>query len=123
MGSDTGSGMGPDFTTAVLEFDNRVIARLTCGLCAPRDRSLTVMGEAGTLTVADLWDYRSPILLEKPGDTPSLLFRLARRFEAVRGRVLGTMPAAGRELRYANPRQRLKLPPYPSRIDFAAGLG
>ena len=117
-----GSRMGPDFSTAVFEFDNRVVARLTCGICAPRDRSLTVMGEEGTLTVADLWDHRSAIYLERPDEKPSLPFRLARRFEAVRGRALAGMPAAGRRLGYAGSGRRPKLPPYPSQIDFAAGL-
>ena len=116
------TAMGPDFSTAVLEFDNRVIARLTCGLCAPRDRSLTVMGEKGTLTVADLWDHRSTVRVEKPNENPSLPFRLLRRLEAMRGRASGLSVPAGRRVKSQDRSGQPALPAYPSQIDFAAGI-
>ena len=114
--------MAPDFSSACLEFDDGVIARLTCGMCAPRDRSLTIMGEEGTLTVADLWDNRSALRIEEPGAKPSLPFRVARRIEAKTGRALALMPPAGRKLRYPSNARRRSLPAFPSQIDFAAGL-
>ncbi|MDZ7824572.1 MAG: Gfo/Idh/MocA family oxidoreductase [Ahrensia sp.] len=113
--------MAPDFSTAVLAFENGVIARLTCGLCAPKDRSLTIMGDGGTLTVADLWDNRSQIHIERIGENPSTLFRVFRRLEAIRGKFLPAKIPAGRKLKYGNLRKSA-LPSYPSQIDFAAGL-
>jgi predicted dehydrogenase len=113
--------MAPDFSSATLEFDDGILARLTNGLSAPRDRSMTVMGEGGTLTVADLWDHRSAVHVEPAGEKPSLPFRIARRIEAWRGRALPIIPPSGRKLAYKTPRGS-KLPAYPSQIDFAAGL-
>jgi predicted dehydrogenase len=115
-------GMGPDFASACLEFEGGVIARLTCGLCAPRDRSLTIMGETGTLTVADLWDNRSAVRVDRTGETPSLPFRIMRKLESWRGRALPVMAPSGRTLRYPAGGQGRKLPAYPSRIDFSAGI-
>lgn len=113
--------MAPDFSTGCLEFESGVVARLTCGLCAPKDRALTIMGESGTLTVADLWDDRSAVFVEVPGEQPSVLFRIARRLEARLGRVVPLKLNAGRKMKYdAGP--HAKLPSYPSQIDFCAGL-
>jgi hypothetical protein len=46
--------MAPDFAVGCLTFRSGVTARLTCGLAAPRDRSLTIVGEQGTIVVRDL---------------------------------------------------------------------
>jgi len=114
--------MAPDFSCALLTFDHGVMARLTTGLCAPRDRAMTIMGETGTLTVADLWDNRSAVHLEAAGEPPALGHRIARRLEARLGRALPLRLPAGRKLRYADRPARAHLPAYPSQIDFCAGL-
>lgn len=57
--------MAPDFTVGCIEFESNVVARITCSIVADRDRSLTIVGEKGTLYVKDAWDYSSPILLNK----------------------------------------------------------
>lgn len=114
--------MGADFSSAVLEFENGVVARLTNGLAAPKDRSLTIMGDVGTLSVADLWNDRSPVHIERAGEKPSLPFRIVRRIERQVGRPLPYRPSAGRTVRYGGQAPTKSLPAYPSRIDFAAGL-
>jgi len=48
--------MAPDFTSGVLEFDAGVVARVTCGLVAPLDKSMTVIGDEGVLYIANLRD-------------------------------------------------------------------
>lgn len=116
------SEMAPDFSCALLEFDGGTMARLTSGLCAPRDRAMTIMGEHGTLTVADLWDNRSAVHLERAGEKPALGHRIARRLEAWVGRALPLRIPAGRKLSYAGPPARAHLPAYPSKIDFCAGI-
>jgi predicted dehydrogenase len=123
---DKGAGiareaMGPDFSTACLTFESGVVARLTCGLCAPRNRALTIMGETGTLTVADLWDSYSAVHLEEAGEKGGLGFRVLRRLEAKLGRALPLQLSAGRRLAYPRSSKR-NLPAYPSQIDFAAGI-
>jgi len=57
------SELGPDFSCACLEFDDNVVARLTCGMLAPLDLSLQVFGENGSILVEDAWDYRSRVIL------------------------------------------------------------
>ena len=46
--------MAPDFTVGCIEYADDVVARVTCSLMAPRDKSLTVVGDDGVLHVADL---------------------------------------------------------------------
>lgn len=113
--------MGPDFTTACLTFSSGVVVRLTCGLCAPKDRALTIMGEKGTLTVADLWDNNSIIHLERAGEKPGIAFRFIRRLEAKLGRVLPVHLPAGQRLSYRVDR-KIRTPNFPSKIDFCAGI-
>ncbi len=114
--------VGPDFSTAVLTFESGVVARLTCGLCAPKDRTMTVMGSKGTLHVADVWDNRSDVLVQSEMHHRSFMARLVRRIEAARGKYSYFNRAGGQKLRYANAVASRILPNYPSQIDFAAGL-
>jgi predicted dehydrogenase len=44
--------MAPDFSVGCVEFErNEVIARVTCGLLAPREKTFMVVGERGVLSV------------------------------------------------------------------------
>ncbi len=52
---------GTDFSVGVIQFESGVVARVTCSLIAPRDHSLTVVGDDGILTVDDHWFYDSPV--------------------------------------------------------------
>jgi len=113
--------MAPDFSVGCLEFRSGVVARLTSGLAAPRDRSLSILADKGSITVRDLWDEHSAVHLEKVGAPRPLLGRLATRLEAKLGAALPWKPTPGRRLRYpasAKP----ALPAYPSQIDFARGI-
>lgn len=51
----------PDFSVACIQHENGVITRLTCGILAPVDRSLTIIGEKGILRVDDTWDNQAPV--------------------------------------------------------------
>ena len=57
--------MAPDFSVGCIEFESGVVARLTCSIVADRDRSLTIVGDEGTVYVRDCWQYRSPVYLKK----------------------------------------------------------
>lgn len=61
---------GSDFSVGVLYFVNGVVARLTCSIIAPKDRSLTIVGDRGVLQVEDFWDYASPVVVTR---RPSLV--------------------------------------------------
>ncbi len=72
-------------------------ARVTCGLAAPRDRSLTIIGDKGTIVVRDLWDNRSPIHLEAFGAKRPLQHRILDWVEWKVGRKLPLRLYAGTE--------------------------
>ena len=46
--------MAPDFTVGCIEYGNGVVARITCSLVAPKDKSLTIIGDDGVLMVPDV---------------------------------------------------------------------
>lgn len=50
-----------DFSLASLTFASGVVARLTCGIVAPEDHSLVVVGDGGVMRLDDCWDYGSAI--------------------------------------------------------------
>ena len=95
----------PDFTVACIEFQSGVVARLTCGIVAPHDHVLKIVGDDGVLYTDDAWDYRSPVYV--------------RRLMSIRRKT------------FLNPfKARLRLPPSPhgkprtkgaQSMDFARG--
>lgn len=113
--------MAPDFSVGCLTFQSGVVARLTCGLAAPRDRSMTVLGEAGSLMIRDLWDNRSPINLSA-NDERSFIQKVANKIENWRGRALPLRLYGGKRVAYARKTRAASLPSYPSQIDFARGI-
>jgi predicted dehydrogenase len=54
----------PDFSVACLQFDG-VVARLTCSIVAPHDRSLRIVGDGGVLSTAECWNYEEPVYLAR----------------------------------------------------------
>lgn len=114
--------LGPDFSVGCLSFHSGVTARVTCGLAAPRDRSLTIIGDKGTIVVRDLWDNRSPIHLEAFGAKRSLQHRILDWVEWKVGRKLPVRLYAGNRVRYPAKARTAALPAYPSKIDFVGGI-
>lgn len=56
--------MAPDFTVGCLEYDNDVVARVTCSLVAPLDKSIQIMGEEGRLYTHYVRNDISPVYFE-----------------------------------------------------------
>jgi predicted dehydrogenase len=52
--------MAPDFTVGCIEYSANIVARVTCGLVAPKDKSLTIIGDEGILSVPDLRNDAGP---------------------------------------------------------------
>jgi len=52
--------MAPDFTVGCIEYSANIVARVTCGLVAPKDKSLTIIGDDGILSVPDLRNDAGP---------------------------------------------------------------
>jgi predicted dehydrogenase len=57
--------MAPDFTVGCIEYADGVVARVTCGLVAPRDKSLTVIGDEGVLFVGNVRNDKAPVYLRR----------------------------------------------------------
>lgn len=112
--------LGPDFSVGCLNFRSGTVARLTSGLSAPRDRSMTILGEKGAMHVRDLWDYHSAVHIERAGEPKPLTDRLIARLEHELGRALPFRHTSGRRL--AVTKAKRQLPHYPSRIDFCGGI-
>lgn len=119
--ADKRSGQPPDeiaadFSTACLEFASGVVARITCGLVAPHDRSLHIVGDKGVLTALDAWASQGAIYLRSPsGEAEGFAGRLLRRLQ----RHLPGRSFFGR--RIPVPKFAGELPAYPSCMDFARG--
>jgi predicted dehydrogenase len=114
--------LGPDFSVGCLAFRSGVTARVTCGLAAPRDRSLTIIGDAGMIVVRDLWDNRSPIHVEAFGTRRPLIHRGLDWLEWKLGRKLPLRIYPGARARYPKAEALVTLPAFPSQIDFVRGI-
>lgn len=57
--------MAPDFTVGCIEYADGIVARVTCGLVAPRDKSITVVGDDGVLFVGNVRNDTAPVMLRK----------------------------------------------------------
>ena len=62
---EAGVKTAPDFSTATLFFRSGVVARLTCGIIAPHDHGLRVIGEQGLLEVDECWNNSAPVKFRK----------------------------------------------------------
>jgi predicted dehydrogenase len=59
------ASMAPDFSVGCLEYANGVVARVTCSLVAPKDKSLTIIGDDGVLNVPNVRNDACPIYVRK----------------------------------------------------------
>ncbi len=114
--------LGPDFSTGCLTFRSGLVARLTSGLAAPRDRSLTIIGDTGTIVVRDLWDNRSPVHVSLVGSRRPLRHKLLDRIERHLKRKLPFRLLTGKSVPYPHAAAKSSLPTYPSQIDFVRGI-
>ena len=55
----------PDFSVACVTFESGVVARLTCSLVAPFNHVLKITGDAGVITVNEVWNYSAPVYVDK----------------------------------------------------------
>jgi predicted dehydrogenase len=75
--------MAPDFCVACIEYADGVVARVTCGLVAPRNKSLTIIGDDGVLSTSDVRNDAAPVYVRR---IPSgrVCVALERRLNALR---------------------------------------
>ncbi len=112
--------LAADYSVANIVFVSGVVARLTCGLAAARDRSMQIVGDDGTIIIDDGWNSRSPVRLVRPRHQGESLGAKLRRVLVERlNRVLPGRLWAGSRLPLKPARHAL--PDYPSQIDFMRG--
>ncbi len=51
----------PDFSVAVLHFENGPVVRLTCSIAAPHDHRLRIIGDDGVIALSKAWDNGAPV--------------------------------------------------------------
>jgi predicted dehydrogenase len=121
-------GMAPDFSVGCIEYGDGVVARVTCGLVAPRDKSITIVGDQGTIHTANVRHDDSPVFV-RHNSTPRLHAALERRLNPIRKwleRILPSVPWSGQEWSF---QQKLPFAIQPSkayvskdkRVDFLRG--
>ena len=66
--------MAPDFTVGGIQFASGVAARVTCGLVAPRDKSITIVGDDGVLFVGNVRNDGAPVMLRNDRRSPFVSF-------------------------------------------------
>ena len=78
--------MAPDFAVGCIEYGEGIVARVTCGLAAPVDKSLTIIGDDGVISVADVRNDICPVYVRR---IPPQGWRasLERRVNALRKRT------------------------------------
>lgn len=56
--------MAPDFSVGCIEYGNGIVARVTCGLVAPRDKSLTIIGDDGIIYTGTVRNDIGPVYVQ-----------------------------------------------------------
>lgn len=54
-----------DFSVACIKFASGVVARLTCGIVAPHDHTLRIIGDDGIMGIHDCWYYGDPVYIRR----------------------------------------------------------
>lgn len=62
---ETLAKVGPDFSVACIRFQSGVVARMTCGVVAPQDRKLLIIGDEGIMTLKDFRNDWSPLRIRR----------------------------------------------------------
>jgi predicted dehydrogenase len=105
----------PDLTVSCIEFASGVVARLTCSALAGTDRRLRIFGDDATLECRNVWDFGSPLYLNRPGRWRTWIERHSRIGGAI-SRRLGYRHRLLRAARFASyPRNQ-------HHIDFCRGV-
>lgn len=118
--------MAPDFSVGCLEYDDGIVARVTCGLVAPRDKSLTVIGDEGVLFVGNVRNDAGPVMLRggRFGPIASRIAGLTRWAHPwLEGRI--QWPGADALFQRRIPLVRQPAAPFVSawkRVDFCRGV-
>lgn len=54
-----------DFSCALIEYPENIVARLTCSIVAPANHSIVIHGTEGVLTIDDIWFFDTSVYYQK----------------------------------------------------------
>ncbi|MBK1986504.1 Gfo/Idh/MocA family oxidoreductase [Sphaerospermopsis aphanizomenoides BCCUSP55] len=76
--------MAPDFSVGCIEYNDGIVARVTAGLVAPMDKSLTIIGDNGVLFVPYLRNDQESVLIHRDStyENQKLVERLLTRVKS-----------------------------------------
>lgn len=91
--------MAPDFTVGCIEYAEGVVARVTCGLVAPRDKSLTIVGDDGIISTANVRNDAAPVYVRRipSGRLANAVEMRLNRLRRWLERLLPNVPWSGQE--------------------------
>lgn len=120
------AAMAPDFAAGCIEYDNGVVARVTCSIVAPVDKSIVIVGDEGVLYTKCVRNDAAPVFLQRtPGRLAAALGGRLQAWRALAEQVM-RLPfdfgdwAIERKVPYAaRPKVRLSAPGKP--VDFLRG--
>ncbi|MHA1565563.1 MAG: Gfo/Idh/MocA family protein [Alphaproteobacteria bacterium] len=113
----------PDFSVGCLEFDNNIVARLTCGIVAPRDHTLRIVGDEGILLVGECWDFGSQVSLGRHSARAARMEKRCLRWLGIRASWPGRKYPLVRKPDFPMPYcQRGKRRVFSNKMDFARGV-
>lgn len=58
-------GMAPDLSVGCIEYLDNVVARVTCSVVAPKDKSLTIIGDEGVIVTNNVRNDISPVYVRR----------------------------------------------------------
>jgi predicted dehydrogenase len=79
----------PDLAVACIRFESGVVARFTCGLIAPYNHLMQIVGETGVLSVREPWNLSSPVYIDRYSQ---------KRFKAERYAITKSFPFLAKAL-------------------------
>ncbi|MGB8354840.1 MAG: Gfo/Idh/MocA family oxidoreductase [Chthoniobacteraceae bacterium] len=89
--------MAPDFTVGCIEYADGVVARVTCGLVAARDKSISVYGDDGVISTNNVRNDAGPVYVRTIPSTgfSARLERYLNPFQEWLESVLPAIPWSG----------------------------
>jgi predicted dehydrogenase len=120
--------MAPDFSVGCIEYADNIVARVTCSIVAPLDKSLTIIGDDGVIFTGNLRDDLSPVYIRRTavgrldGTIDRCLNPCRRWLEA----ALNAIPWSGKEWRMQRKYTFIRRPPRTfaskaKQVDFCRG--
>lgn len=121
--------MAPDFTVGCLEFEGSpVVARVTNSIVAPRSKAMTVIGDAGIITVDRFRDDKSTVYIQRyqKGSVKNASEQVFTEIRRGLDRFLPWIPWGTREVHLQSPYPFATDAPHRvvnrrKRVDFSSG--